>query len=210
MAIYKLTVGQYIELYKIAKSETDPTEKTIHNIAIATGRTYEQVEELPINEVNALGRHITSLFNSITLNTKPVSFLSSGNRKYQVNFKPGTLTAGQYTDLQHWFAQDDWILHMDKILASVSVPVKRYAWIHLPMKYSSKDHPKIAEDMQNVDFSQAYGCVVFFCKVFAASMTATLHYFQNDLKEKGKTTQEIQQLTTDLTGVLDGFTTPNG
>jgi len=165
---------------------------------------------MPLNEFNALNRQIVSSINSLRLNTKPVSFLKANGKLYQVNYKIGTLSAGQYTEVQYWLKEDDWITNMDKILASVVVPVKRYGWVKLPGKNDSSKHPEVCEDMQAVDFSEAYGCVVFFCKIFAASITATLPYLEPAMLKAGKTKEEVNQLKTDLTKTLDGFTTPSG
>jgi hypothetical protein len=206
----KLTVGQYQALYAIAKSEDEELEKSLQSVAIITGKTQDEVEAMPLNEFNALNRQIVSSINSLRLNTKPVSFLKANGRLYQVNYKIGTLRAGQNTELQHWLKEKDWIVNMDKILASVVVPVKKYLWVKLPQKNNSNDHSKVCEDMQDVDFSEAFGCVVFFCKLFIGSIKAILPSLEKDLMAKGKTKAEVQTLVMGLTKTLDGFTTQNG
>lgn len=203
----KLTVGQYQQLYAIAKSEDPFEEKAIQSVAVVTGKTIEEVEEMPLNEFNALNRRITSSINALRLNTKPVSFLQSGRKLYQVNYKIGTLRAGQNTELQHWLKEKDWIQNMDKILASVVVPIKRYLWVRLPQKNRSEDHEQVSEDMQAVDFSEAFGCVVFFCKLFAASINGILPSLEVEMLKAGKTREEIQTLQTALTRTLAGFIT---
>lgn len=206
----KLTVGQYQALYKIAKSEEDELEKSLQSVSIVTGKTIEEVEDMPLNEFNALNRQIVSSINAVKLNTRPVSFLKTNGRLYQINYKIGTLRAGQNTELQHWLKEKDWICNMDKILASVVVPVKRYLWVKLPTRNRSEDHEKVAEDMQDVDFSEAFGSVVFFCKVFAASIKGIQPFLEQEMLRRGKTKEEAQIFLTDLTNTLDGYTIQNG
>lgn len=204
----KLTVGQYQQLYAIAKSDTDELEKSLQSVAVLTNQTIEQVEDMPLIEFNALNRKIVSSINSLRLNTHPVSFLKANGRLYQVNYKIGTLRAGQNTELQAWLKEKDFIDNLDKILASCVVPVKKYLWVYLPGRNDSKKHEQFCEDMQAVDFSEAYGCVVFFCKLFAASIKGIQPYLEKQLKKAGTTNHE--KTLTDLMKILDGYTTPSG
>lgn len=202
----KLTVGQYQQLYAISNSDDDTAEKAIQSVCVVTGKPASEVEDMPLIEFNALNRQIVSSINSLRLGNKPVSFISGNGKLYQLNYKVSTLTAGQYTEVQYWL-KDDWITSMDKIMASIAVPVKKYLWIKLPGKNDSGKHQQVCEDMQDVDFATAYGCVVFFCKVFAASIKATLPYLEPEILKTGKTKEETNRLRTDLTRVLDGYTT---
>jgi len=99
---------------------------------------------------------------------------------------------------------------MDKILASVVVPVKRYLWVKLPAKNDSRKHEQVAEDMQDVDFSEAFGCVVFFCKIFAGSIKGIQPFLLDSMMKAGKTKNEAQTFLTDLTKTLDGYSVQNG
>ncbi len=206
----KLTVGQYQELWAIAKSEDLPEDKSTQSIAVVTGKTPAEVDDLPLNEYKLLDREIAKSLNELRLNTKPVSFLKVGKKLYQVNYKVGTLRAGQNTELQHWLKENDWIKNMDKILASAVVPCRRTLWWTLPLKNRSEDHEQVSEDMQAVDFSEAYGCVVFFCKIFAASIKGILPSLIPEMMKAGKTREQALTFQTDLMKTLDGFTIQNG
>lgn len=142
----KLTVGQYQQLYAIEKSSDPYEDKIIQRVSVATGKPESEVEAMPLTEFNAINRQITTEYNALRLNPKPISFLKTNGRLYQINYKIGTLTAGQNTDIQWWLKEDP-ITAMDKILASVAVEVKRYGWIKLPAK-KRRPHADIAADMQ--------------------------------------------------------------
>ena len=201
----KLTVGQYQQLYIIAKSEDDELDKSMQSVEVITGKSSD---DMPLNEFNKLSREIVAAINSQRLNTKPVSFLKSGKKLYQVNYKVGTLRAGQNAELQHWLKDKDWIQNMDKILASIVVPIKSYLWVKLPGKNQSEKHEQVAEDMQSVDFSEAFGCVVFFCKIFAGSINAILPSLAKRMPKMER--EKLLTLQTDLMKIMDGFTTQNG
>jgi hypothetical protein len=206
----KLTVGQYQALYAIAKSSDDDLEKATQSVAVLTGKTDSEVDEMPLIEFNELSRKAADSLASLRLNTKPVSFLKANGRLYQINYKPGTLRAGQNTELQAWLKEPDWIKNMDKILASIAVPVKKYLWVKLPQRNRSEDHEQVSEDMQAVDFSEAFGCVVFFCKIFAVSIKSILPYLDQAMLKAGKTKEESKTFQTGLMKLLDGFTIQNG
>lgn len=201
----KLTVGQYQQLYAISKSEDDELEKSMQCVEVITGKS---ADEMPLNEFNKLNRDIVAAINSQRLNTKPVSFLKSGKKLYQVNYKVGTLRAGQNVELQHWLKEKDWIQNMDKILASIVVPIKKYLWVKLPGKNQSENHEQVAEDMREIDFGEAFGCVVFFCKIFAASINSILPSLAKQMPKEER--QKLLILQTDLMKIMDGFTTQNG
>lgn len=139
---------------------------------------------------------------------KPVSFLKCKGKLYQLNYKVATLTAGKNTEVQHWLKQGDIVANLDKILASIAVPIKKRLWWYLPT--TPVLHEQKAEDMQDADFLEAYGCVVFFCKIFAVSIKSTLPFLESSLMKSGKTKKEAKTFLTDLMKTLDGFTTPNG
>lgn len=91
----KLTVGQYQELWAIAKSEDLPEDKSTQSIAVVTGKTPAEVDDLPLNEYKLLDREIAKSLNELRLNTKPVSFLKVGKKLYQVNYKVGRSGRGR-------------------------------------------------------------------------------------------------------------------
>ncbi len=205
----KLTVGQFQAIYQIERSDADEIDKKIQCVAAATGKTDSEVEDMSIMEVNRIHLKCLHVLNSVAGSNKPSNFLKVGKKLYQINYKPGTLTAGQNTELQHWMKDGDWIKNMDKILASIAVPIKRYLWVKLPTKNDSSKHEQVAEDMQQVDYAEAYGSVVFFCKVFAVSIKGILPSLEKQMLKKGKTKEEVKQFLTDLTKTLDGYTAPS-
>lgn len=202
----KITVGQYQELYKISKSDDDETEKDLQAVSVMTGKTVTEVEDMLMADFKKVRTEAYNALSKVQTTNKPASFLKANGKLYQLNYKVASITAGQHTEVQWWLKEKDWIVNMDKILASIAVEVRRYGWIKLPAKVQP-DHATKAEDMQAVDFTTAYGCVVFFCKVFSVSMKGFLPSLEKQMKAKGRTQKEIELFWTDLMKTLDGFTT---
>lgn len=202
----KLSVGQYQALYEINKSEDDETEKDLQAVSVVTGKTITEVEDMQLSEFKKLRAETYVSLADLKLGSKPVSFLKANGRLYQLNYKIASITAGQYTEVQWWLKEKDWVVNMDKILASIAVEIKKYLWVKLPAR-KQRQHKERAEDMQAVDFAEAYGCVVFFCKIFNASIKSTLPYLAKKMTIAGKTKIEIDEFQTDLMKTLDGFIT---
>lgn len=202
----RLTVGQYQQLHKIASNENDLNERSTQMVAVILNKTADEVDEMPYYEVNRLAKEANDEIAKHKVPVKPVSFLKCKGKLYQLNYKVATLTAGQNTEVQHWLKQGDIVANLDKILASIAVPIKKRLWWYLPT--TPVLHEQKAEDMQDADFLEAYGCVVFFCKIFAASINSILPSLAKQIPKEER--QKLLILQTDLMKIMDGFTTQNG
>lgn len=201
----RITVGQYQELYSISKSEDSDIEKAIQSVCVVTGKTAMEVEDMPIGEFKQLSQSVIYEFHKASLNAHPKSFLKARGKLFQVNYIPSTLRSAQYTELQAWLG-GDLIENLHLILASIVFPVKKYLWVKLPGKNDSSKHKEVAELIKEMDFYEAYGCVIFFCKLFNASIKGTLNY----LESSKQMTKEYKKLKQDLMNVLDGSLTQSG
>lgn len=201
-----MTVLQYQQLYKIEKSDLDETEKDMQVVSVMTGLPESEVENMQLSEFKKVRTEAYNKMAGLKLSNKPVSFLKANGRLYQLNYKIATITAGQNTEIQWWLKEPDWILNMDKILASIAVECNKLSWVKLP-KRKQRPHEERAEDMQAVDFEKAYGCVVFFCKIFSGSIKGILPFLEKEMTKAGKKMEDVLQFRTDLIKTLDGFTT---
>lgn len=201
----KLTIGQYQQLYAIAKSKDDEIDKAIQSVSVLTGKTEREIEEMPYVEFNSLARTVNTAFEKAKLNTNPVSFLKSNGKLYQINYKVASFTKGQYTEVQAWL-NGDLIENMDKILASISVLVKRYGWVKLPAK-KQPNHQEMTEAFKDVSFNDAYGCIVFFCKIFRSSIEGIVTYSELSKRMTPTQKENLQQTMAGFKSIMDGFTT---
>ncbi len=61
-----MTLGQYQALYSIQKTDLDELDKVTESVAILTGKTNREVEDMPVTEVASMTRLLLpSLLNAI-------------------------------------------------------------------------------------------------------------------------------------------------
>lgn len=203
----EITIGQYQQLYAIEKQEGDEFEKSLQRVAVITGMTDRELEDMPLMRVNEIAKGIRIACEQAVLNNSPVDFLKSGNKIYQVQYMISRMRAAQYSELQTWL-NGDIIENLHKILASIVVPVKKWLWVYVPGKNDSAKHPEVSEHMKDVNFNDAYGCVVFFCRLYNALIKDMQGYLELQLVKK-MSPEEAKKLMGDLMKVMDGFTIPN-
>jgi hypothetical protein len=199
----KLTVGQYQELYSISKSNLDEIDKAIQSVGIVTGKTERQLDDMPVSEFNALSKTVITSFEKARFNNKPSTYLRSGKKLYKIDFDVSNISAGQYIEVQEWL-KGDLIDNMDKILASICRPVNDYYLFKRVRKYDGSQHPYVCRDMKEVDFNEAYGCIVFFCQLLIGSIKALEVYLSKELPQTER--QNLLKAIVDLPSVMDGFT----
>lgn len=201
----QITVGQFQQLYAIEKQEGDEFEKSLQRISVVTGMSERELDDMPIVKVREIANGIRVATERAVLNNSAVYFLKSGKKVYQVQYMISRMRSAQYTELQAWL-QGDIIENLHKILASIVVPVRKWLWVYIPGKNDSLNHPEVSEDMREVNFNDAYGCVVFFCKLYAALIKDMRGYLEVQLVKK-MSQEEARKLMEDLITVTDGFTT---
>lgn len=201
-----LTVEQVQELYAIARTVTDPTEQAIRNVMVIRGLTERQVDDMPVPEFNKYAREAVAILSYSGGTGHPHSFIKANGRLFQVNYKVHTISAGQNAEINEWLREGDVIGNLDKLLASISVEVKRYGWIKLPAR-KRREHAEIAADFKQADFFTVMDCIVFFCAIFEHSTKAIL---ESPILQKEMTTEQINELQMVLSKFTGGFATLNG
>jgi hypothetical protein len=204
----RITIGQYQEIYAINKQEGDDADKAVESVSILTGKTTRDIEEMPMSEFQVLSKSIVDALAIAQVKTTPSNYLRSGKKIYQINYIVQSYRYGQYVELQHWLA-GNLIENMHNILASIAIPVKKFLWIKLPAKNDSTKHKEIADDFKEVSFSEAYGCIVFFCRILSDSIKGIQDYLISEMKGK-MPEEQLRKLITDSIGVMDGFTVQRG
>lgn len=195
----KLTVGQYQELYQINRGEDDDLDKSIAFVAVLTGLTRWEVEELPLSDFNKVAKEIGTIFSEQPLNTKlRKSFVLFG-KKYRVIYNIRKLTTGQYIDLQH-FISGNVIENLHKIIACLIIPVSWWS----KEKYDAENHEIISEGVQDLNFMEVNAICVFFLSLWSNSIKALEPYLLNQIQRKGMTLSR-----TDLQKIMHGYTMQN-
>jgi len=191
---YDLTIKQFLNFKLISELESDPILRNIKLLAELEGKTVEEIESLPIqdliNKVKTLGR-IEALEPDSKVNMK----LKVGGKRFIVKWKQQELTASQYIDATHFCKDKDNIVNnIHNILAAISVECD---WLGRTKPYDGKKHKDVSDLFYNkLKISQAYPILLFFCKYYQELTEVTLTYL----------TQETQQVVNNLQEMSKTFT----
>lgn len=210
-AFENLTVGQYQELYKINTSEMEEEDKIIQSVCVLTGKTEREVDDMFLSEFNRLSSSLADLFNLTDIKVKAPKYIRVGTRIFGINYDVRKLRSAQYIELIHFFKADDrgmWISNMDKIIASIVYPVKKFGPFVLRGKNDSSKHEINAFILQEAKFLDVYGICVFFSTLYKNSIRAIVASLEPELLKKMSRSQ-LSQLQTILATDMDGFTTPS-
>lgn len=193
-SLSNLTVDEYQLLYSIHKAEGDDVDKSVDLVSILTGKTREEVNDMPIYEYREKSREISVIFSGPAEPAKPKQKIKIYGKSYRVCLNPRNISAGQYIDLQH-FLKGNMIENLHKIMACLVVPYKFWG----VGKYDGANHELIAEGILNCKFSDIHGTCVFFLLLWSNSIKAISPFLSREIQKK---TGMLSQ--TDLQSVMDG------
>lgn len=195
----KLTVGEYQQLYQIHRSDDNEIDKTILSIALLTGKTRWEVEDMNMDLFRDHAKRITVLFSAL-FEEKPRSTLKVSGKKYAVCLNPRKLTAGQYVDLQHFLDKGGIIENLHKLMACLLTRKRLFG----KSKYDGANHESISEGIQDCNFMAVHSTCTFFLRLWNLSIKATAPYLTKEFLKK--TNSPLSK--TDLQNIMDGFLTP--
>lgn len=202
-----LTVGQFQALYAVQKSSQDELDKITDCVAILTGKTSAEVDDMPLSEFNAISAQIRQVFSQPMPEAKAKQIIKANGKEYGITYEPGKLRAGQYVEYQGWI-QGDLVDNLHMIMASLSYPVKRFGWLKRKGKNDSANHEQVANDFKEAKFIDVYAACLFFCELLKGSIKALEGFLAKELKGT-MSRKEVKELVTDLLNSLDGFTPRN-
>jgi hypothetical protein len=191
-----LTIKQFLKCKLISEIESEPVIRKLKLLAEITGKSFDEVESLPLGELYSQLRELDSL-ESLPSDAKVNMKFKADGKRFIIKWRQQDLTAEQYIDASHFCKEPDKIIHnIHNILASISV--ERGLFKELP--YSGETHKERAEAILNtMTIKQAYPIMVFFCEYYKMLTDNTLTYIQ---EEAEKIVQEVKQ---HFTAVGDGL-----
>lgn len=203
-----LTVGEYQALLKVQLSEMDEMDKITESVAILTGKSNAQIEDMPMTEFNSISAEIVKIFEQAKLEADPKRTIKVNGRTYGITYEPKHLRTAQYIEIQH-FMKGNIIENLHLLMASISYPVKRAWWGGMVgSKNDSTRHEIVAEDMKDARFVDVYSAAIFFCHLLKNSIKGLEVYLIRELKMKGVMPSQSKKILMDLQSSLDGFIPP--
>ena len=191
-----LTLGQFQEIWRIHKSDIQDEEKLTEMVAVLSGKSPNEVDQLTIPEFNKLAAQVKEILSQEFKTDKPQRELCG----YGVCYEPAKLSRGQYVTLMH-FMKGDVVENAHLILASITYNLKT-------KKHESDKHQEIAEALQDAQVSEVLPVCFFFSKLFVDSMSSLKSYLVAEMMKKGMSPRIALDYLTTLMDGLDGFITP--
>ena len=175
-----ISIGQFQELQLL----TEPTfENQIKTVAILTGKSTDEIEELAIVELTAI---VKDLGWMATLpNPKEMQTFRIGGTWYYFVVNHNQLAAHQFITVQDLFADNTkWIGNLHKIMASLCVR-KSMLGISKPVK--SEEFDNLAELFRNrMPISVAYAYTLFFSLCLPGLLETTRQYLEQEVESLRK------------------------
>lgn len=199
-----MTIKTFQELHYIAIGADSDFEKSVKMVACLTGKTPDQVDNMPMRKFNKYCNKIAKHFEVLGTKLqkgKPQKFVFIKGRIYRLEYNVSKINAGKYVEALTF--NTDVIQNLHKIMATIAVPVN---WRGKEIK---RDHAQIAADMENMNFEVAYHCAVFFYQLYRVSMKVSLPYLIREAVKKGMDREATEKALTDFINITDGSTMPN-
>jgi len=199
----KLTIKKFQELHQISLFECDEMEKSIMLVKTLTGKSDKEIDEMPVSKYNKLCKKINEAFeleNEKMLNDKPRNLVRANGNWYWLNYDIAMppMNAGKYVEIAEF--TKDTIGNLHKIMATMATPVKLTIFgFKKKCEVDYTNHEKIANDMLEMEFKNAYHSAVFFWAVFTKSIQNFRNYFQSiQNNQKENQTEQVNLVDTAL------------
>ena len=199
-----VTIWQWQQMQNLLAKSKDYTKLDIavKSLAILTNQTENQIDSLTIKELGVQLEKIK--FMDTPPEPKPVDFIKLGKKRYKCIYDVKKLPYSRYLETK--FFGSDVTMNLHKRAASMVVPMKLTWRGWRVAKYDASKHDDYAQDLLSAPFEQVYGSIVFFCHVFADSITNLADFLRVELRSKGMTMEEAETTLLALCESMDGFT----
>jgi hypothetical protein len=187
MKFDKITIGQFLKCKTIADLEPDLINRNIKLLAELSGKTFDEVESMPIEQLTAALKDFNK-FELLNTDAKVKMDFKVNGRRFKCIWQTQKLTAAQYIDATS-FCKDEKniVANIHNILASICVEKNWYGKVK---KYDGANHKEVADLFYNhLKIDVAYPIMLFFCRYFKELGGNILTYLEqeaNKAMEKAK------------------------
>lgn len=161
-----LKVGRYLDILEACKDRGDELETQVSFIAALSGKTEDEILNMPITEYAALARSASFLSQAPELPEKPAKVYEAGGFRLVPTIDAEKMTTAQYIDFQTFAKCKE--SRVIEILSCMLVPEgKRYndGYDILEVQAAIRDHMSVADAM---------GAYAFFLNSCKKSIRSTL------------------------------------
>ncbi|MEI6190506.1 MAG: hypothetical protein WCP61_08805 [Chitinophagia bacterium] len=184
----QLSIKQFLACKRISEMEQDPIMRKVKMLAEISGRSEDEIEDLPISELKKQLEEFNQI-ETLTGNKKVKMKFKVGGRRFEVIWKQQELTASQFIDSTFFTKESTEIVNqIHNILAAICV---ERTWYGKRKAYDGSKHKEIADLFYNeMKIATAYPIMLFFCKYFEALQENIETCLMEELKAMNKTIQE--------------------
>ena len=178
-----ISIGTFQQLHKL----TEPTfENQIATLAILTGQTVDQIEELPIKEITAAIKKLDWMSQLPT--AKDCKKFRHGLTTYKFVASQHELAAHQFIAVQDLFGQQDkWVDNLHKIMAALAV---KYKWFR-KSEIKPTEFEGVADLFrERMSIANAYGYALFFSAYLPELLETTRQYLEGEVEKLKKIAEE--------------------
>lgn len=178
-----ISIDTFQQLHKL----TEPTfENQIATLAILTGQTIDQIEEMPIKDITEAINKLAWMAELPT--AKDFKKFRHGMTTYKFVASQHELAAHQFIAVQDLFGQqDNWVGNLHKIMAALAV---KYKWFR-KSEIKPTEFDKVAKLFQDkMSIANAYGYALFFSLCFPKLLEITQVYLEVEVEKLKRTAEE--------------------
>lgn len=198
-----ITVGQFMNLSKLAVEKIEDQDKAEQAVSIIYDKTPQEIDEMPAIEFNRLaaeaGRFLTEKIPG-----KVVKKISTPENEYAIVYDPKKLKHRQYVEILHFGEKP--IHNMNLLLASIVRPIRKVKGKAIEVDNNVLEHEQIAEDLLNAPVCDVYHACVFFCKLYKSLISSSRDFLIPEMMKTGMTKEKADTLIMDSISAMDGFT----
>lgn len=199
-----VTVFQWQQLMNLfSQSDNEDLETvSIKVISIITGKTENEVMNLPLNKTIKLAKKIEFLKEDVPV--KKVDYIKVKGKRYRCNYNIKDMEAARYIETKYF--SGDFAGNIHKIAASMVIPQKFTIFGWKDEKYDARKHDEYADDLLTASITDLMGSVVFFYLVFRTWIKVSQDYLKKEMTEMKMTERHTEMILQVLCDSMDGFT----
>lgn len=202
-----INVFQWQQLNQLFLKTKDLTELDLATqaAAICTQKTENEIDSLPLGELNNLLKSIAFIHEEIK--PYPEKFIKVNGKRYKCVYDVRRIPAARYIETKHFSQDINGNLH--KIAACMVMPMKKTLFGWKEDKYDASKHEDYSQDMLEAPITTILGSVVFFYQVYRNWIRISKDYLVAEMMENKMTKYQAEATYQVLCDTMDGYIKPS-
>lgn len=193
----EITWREYEQLEQILNTDIPSDYKSVHLIAVLTGLSVEEIENLPITTVQRLMPHLDFLYTEPETHTHKFEYTING-RVYDFKGKLDEITTAQYIDYRSYMEEEN--KDVVKLMSVFMIP-KGHEY------NDGYDIEQVQSDISDMCWLDVRAAAFFFRLQLAAYILILKSSLETTLKAtmKGKNRRQKKQIQKDIKAMQESF-----